>query len=121
MDVSLGQAEIPEKSQLFGLMATSVNIAAYLTEMVERQPNALAVVVPHWRKGHQFSLSYQELNEESDRLARGLTSIGIGRGARTVLMVPPGLEFLALTFALFKAGAVPVLVDPGMGITNLGQ
>src|SRR5258708_16444481 len=89
--------------------------------MVERQPNALAVVVPHWRKGHQFSLSYQQLNEESDRLARGLTAIGIGRGVRTVLMVQPGLEFFALTFALFKARAVPVMIDPGMGIKNLGQ
>jgi acyl-CoA synthetase (AMP-forming)/AMP-acid ligase II len=46
--------------------------------------------------------------------------LGIGRGTRTVLMVPPSLEFYALTFALFKAGAVVVLIDPGMGIKNLG-
>src|SRR5207249_948280 len=31
------------------------------------------------------------------------------------------LEFFALTFALFKVGAVPVLVDPGMGVRNLGR
>ena len=36
-------------------------------------------------------------------------------------MVKPGLEFFALTFALFKAGAVPVLIDPGMGVKNLGR
>ena len=35
-------------------------------------------------------------------------------------MVRPGLDFFELTFALFKAGAVPVLVDPGLGIRNLG-
>ncbi len=35
-------------------------------------------------------------------------------------MVPPSLEFYALTFALFKAGAVVVLIDPGMGVKNLG-
>jgi acyl-CoA synthetase (AMP-forming)/AMP-acid ligase II len=40
---------------------------------------------------------------------------------RTVLMVPPSLDFFALTFALFKIGAVPVIVDPGMGIRNLGK
>src|SRR5947208_10769478 len=40
---------------------------------------------------------------------------------RTVLMVTPSLDFFALTFALFKAGAVPVLVDPGIGVKNLGQ
>jgi acyl-CoA synthetase (AMP-forming)/AMP-acid ligase II len=33
--------------------------------------------------------------------------------------VTPGIEFFVLTFALFKAGAIPVLVDPGMGIKNL--
>src|SRR5438094_563543 len=39
---------------------------------------------------------------------------------RTVLMVKPSLEFFALTFALFKLGAVIVLIDPGMGAKNLG-
>ena len=52
-------------------------------------------------------------------MAIALESIGIRRGVRTVLMVPPGFEFFALTFALFKIGAVPVLVDPGMGVKNL--
>jgi acyl-CoA synthetase (AMP-forming)/AMP-acid ligase II len=35
-------------------------------------------------------------------------------------MATPSLEFFTLTFALFKAGAVPVLIDPGMGTRNLG-
>jgi acyl-coenzyme A synthetase/AMP-(fatty) acid ligase len=35
-------------------------------------------------------------------------------------MVTPGPEFFALTFALLKAGIVPVMVDPGMGTKNLG-
>ncbi len=30
-----------------------------------------------------------------------------------------GLDFVALTFALFKLGAVPGLIDPGMGRANL--
>ncbi|MCK4691698.1 MAG: AMP-binding protein, partial [Desulfuromonadales bacterium] len=55
----------------------------------------------------------------SNRIAHGLESIGICRGVRTALMVKPGLEFFALTFALFKVGAVPVLIDPGMGVKNL--
>ena len=67
------------------------------------------------------SYTYQKLDEESDSLAAGLDAIGIGRSVKTVLMVPPSLEFFTLTFALFKAGAVPVLVDPGIGIKNLGK
>jgi acyl-CoA synthetase (AMP-forming)/AMP-acid ligase II len=96
----------------------SANIACSLTLMAERQPDDLAIVVPH-EQG--IKASYRQLNEETDRLAQGLIAIGIGRGVRTALMVRPGLEFFSLTFALFKVGAVPVMIDPGIGIKNLGQ
>jgi acyl-CoA synthetase (AMP-forming)/AMP-acid ligase II len=64
--------------------------------------------------------TFRELDGETDRIAAGLERIGIGRGTRTVLMTPPSLDFYALTFALFKAGAVVVLIDPGMGLKRLG-
>ncbi len=64
-------------------------------------------------------LTFQQLDQESDRLARGLVAHGVKPGCRLVLMVRPSLEFIALTFALFKAGAVIVLIDPGMGRTNI--
>lgn len=66
-------------------------------------------------------MSFGALNEESDRYAHGLAKLGIGRGCRVLLMVPPGTEFLALAFALFKIGAVMILIDPGMGKQNLLQ
>jgi acyl-CoA synthetase (AMP-forming)/AMP-acid ligase II len=93
------------------------NIAAFLPEMADRQPDATAIVCP-WRRGGGL-LSYRELDERSDRIARGLAAAGIGRGVRTVLMVPPGLELFLLAFALFRTGAVPVLVDPGIGLKHL--
>ena len=34
---------------------------------------------------------------------------------------PAGLDFFSLVFALFKAGVVPVLIDPGIGLRNLGR
>jgi acyl-CoA synthetase (AMP-forming)/AMP-acid ligase II len=34
-------------------------------------------------------------------------------------MVPPGLDLFPLAFGLFRAGAVPVLVDPGIGLKHL--
>jgi acyl-CoA synthetase (AMP-forming)/AMP-acid ligase II len=34
-------------------------------------------------------------------------------------MVKPSIEFFALIFAIFKTGAVPVVVDPGMGIRRM--
>ncbi|HEV3237374.1 MAG TPA: fatty acid CoA ligase family protein [Gemmataceae bacterium] len=105
--------------------ATHINVASHLAEMAHAQPKTLAVACPivsHRRKGVIYDQwNYRRLNEETDRLAWGLERIGIRRGVRTVLMVRPSLEFFALTFALFKVGAVAVLIDPGMGIKSLTQ
>ncbi len=102
---------------------TSANVAVHLPEMARLQPETPAIFIPNGQDGQQQTrydqYSFAELDRESSRMALALESIGIRRGVRTVLMVPPGFEFFALTFALFKIGAVPVLVDPGMGIKNL--
>src|SRR4051812_18155583 len=91
--------------------------------MAQLQPHALAVACPAGRdragRARHTHWTFRQLDRESDAAARGLERHGIGRGVRTVLMVRPSLEFFALTFALFKAGAVPVLVDPGAGVRNL--
>ncbi len=96
-----------------------VNVARYLKDLADEQPYKRAVVFPH---GHDDQgrvaythLTFQQLQRESDSFAHGLTQYGIIRGTRTILMLPPSLEFFTLIFALFKTGAVPVVVDPGMG------
>jgi len=101
-----------------------VNIASHLPAMARQHPDTPAVIVQHGRApggGSRYTTyTLEQLDLESDCLARGLERVGIGQGTRTVLMVKPGLEFFALTFALFKVGAVLVMVDPGMGVKNLG-
>jgi len=101
----------------------SVNVSARLRHMAEARPFQRAVVSPVARDAKDrvtyAHLTFRQLDRASDRLAEGLESIGINRGTRTVLMVKPSLEFFTLTFALFKAGAVPVVVDPGMGVKRM--
>src|SRR2546425_12253228 len=92
-----------------------LNIAAHLPLMADRRPDQPAVIHPQVG----VYLTFRQLNEECDRYARGLSRLGVGRGTRTLLMVKPGGDFFSLTFALFKLGAVPVLIDPGMGKANL--
>jgi acyl-CoA synthetase (AMP-forming)/AMP-acid ligase II len=107
------------------MSAAPTNIAAPLADLAHSQPLTLALVEPRgdFRAGRvrYRHLTCRELDDESDRLARGLQAIGIRRGTRTALMVMPSLELYALTFALFKVGAVVVLIDPGMGVRNLGK
>jgi len=94
----------------------TLNIASTLCATAARFPDQPAVIVPaQERAGRVPQITFRELNLLTDRLARGLERMGIKPGHRLVLMVRPGIEFIALTFALFKAGAVVVLIDPGMG------
>ncbi len=92
-----------------------VNIAHPLTEMARQQPDVPAIIFPREKR----TLTFRELDRESDRIARGLRRIGIGRGMKTALLVPPSPELFALTFALFKSGAIPVFIDPGIGAKNM--
>jgi acyl-CoA synthetase (AMP-forming)/AMP-acid ligase II len=91
--------------------------------MASERPQAVAIACPAGRGGAgrtaYLRLSYRELDERSARIARGLESYGIGRGVRTVLMVRPGIDLFCLVFGMFRAGAVPVLVDPGIGRRHL--
>ncbi|MDA7903614.1 fatty acid CoA ligase family protein [Mariniblastus sp.] len=106
------------------------NIGYSLTEMAQRMPNSIAVACP--RKGQPQrvavgkSLDYEtitfaELERKSNQIANGLIEMGVQPGMRIALMVPPGIDFVASVFGLFKSGVVTILIDPGMGRKNMLQ
>lgn len=106
-------------------MTAYTNISLGLKKTKEKYPHKRAVVFPAGRDKNgrvlYSQITFSQLDEESDRLAFGLERIGIIRGTRTILMVTPGMEFFVTIFAMFKVGAVPVVVDPGMGIDRMLQ
>ena len=106
-------------------MTTYANISLGLKKIQEKYPHKRAVVCPAGRDKNgrvlYSQITFTQLETESDRLAFGLERIGIIRGTRTILMVTPGMEFFITIFAMFKVGAVPVVVDPGMGIDRMLQ
>jgi acyl-CoA synthetase (AMP-forming)/AMP-acid ligase II len=99
------------------------NIAARMTATASRKDPGFTVVAPVGRVSSGRVLYEQwdgrALDEDSDAIAMGLRAVGIQRGSRAVLMVPPGLDFFTLVFAVLKAGVVPVLIDPGIGLRHL--
>ena len=101
----------------------SGNIARHVGRMAALQGERPAVICATGRDAQgavaYAQMTFRELEDASNQLAAALNGIGITRGMRTALMVPPSLDFFVLTFALFKAGAVPVLIDPGIGLPNL--
>src|SRR5690554_5143890 len=102
-------------------MTEACNIAAALPRLAAEAPDRIAMRCPGRSGAYDVALSYGELDRRSDAIAAGLARRGIGRGSRTVVMVRPTPEFFLLMYALFKAGAVPVLVDPGIDKRALKQ
>jgi acyl-CoA synthetase (AMP-forming)/AMP-acid ligase II len=97
-------------------------VALSLSVMAQCRPQQLAVVEqkPGLPGRYRYrSITFGELEEDSNRLAAGLQLVGVRAGTRLALMVRPGIDFVSLTFALLKAGAVAILIDPGLGRANL--
>ncbi len=66
-------------------------------------------------------VSFRDLGVLINKYQRGLTKLGLVAGDRVIMLVPPGIDFLALSYAVMARGAVPVYLDPGMGYKNLCQ
>ena len=87
-------------------------------------PDALAVSVATKKQRSDGSIAYDEvtfgeLERRTNQMASGFIQSGIETGDRIALMVPPGIDFVACVFALFKCGATVILIDPGMGRRNM--
>lgn len=101
------------------------NIARFLISSAKDSPDMCALKVPDGRDdgGHIIykSLTFNELYAQSSAVALSLQSMGVQKGKRVLVMVKPGLELIQISFALFMIGAVPVIIDPGMGLVNFLQ
>ncbi len=93
------------------------NIAEILPKTAETYPDRTGLVCRSGRKVKSWT--FREIDNGTDWLAHQLVERGVKQGDRVMLMVRPSLDFIALTFALFKIGAVIVLIDPGMCYRNL--
>lgn len=104
------------------------NIGHALTLTAQRMPEAIAVACPAKKQPKRLpagssykyeQLTFAQLETRSNQIARGIGQLGIAKGSRIALMVPPGIDFVANVFGLFKSGMVIILIDPGMGRKNM--
>jgi acyl-CoA synthetase (AMP-forming)/AMP-acid ligase II len=100
-------------------MSDSANIARHLPLRAASQPDRAAIKIPRGRSADgrldYLVLSFRELDLEVDAWVAHLRQKGVAPGDRVLVMVRQGLPLIAAAFALFKLGAVPVIIDPGMG------
>lgn len=101
-----------------------VNVAVHLVRQAAEEPQRPALYVPlrsvrgDCPTPHRV-ITYAQLNADSDALAHGLEAAGVERGTRVAVFIPPSPQFYTVVFALLKLAAVPVFIDPGMGLRGL--
>ncbi|MEM6691302.1 MAG: fatty acid CoA ligase family protein [Planctomycetota bacterium] len=110
-----------------GSLVDDGNIAARLGVIAGLVGGAIAIAEPSGppsRDGSERSYSittFSELDQRATKIARGLIQSGLQPGQRMAMLVPFGAEFITICFGLLRAGAVAVLIDPGMGRKHLIQ
>ncbi|GJF21162.1 AMP-binding protein [Streptomyces sp. HO565] len=89
-----------------GVSAAGVCVAETVGRQARRVPEAVAV------QGDGFALSFGGLDAASNRWARYLRSLGVGRGALVGVLLGRGAELHAVTLGVWKAGAGCLPLDP---------
>ncbi len=75
-------------------------------EQVERTPDKTAVIAC------DRTLTYQELNEEANRIAHGLMKRGVRPGDIVAFALPRNSHLIPTMFGILKAGAAYLPIDP---------
>lgn len=90
------------------------------SRITERADDADAVV-EMGRRGPTRVVSWRQLHDVVHEVAAGMSAIGVSRGDRVALLVPPSADLTAALYATWRAGAVPVVADAGLGARGLGR
>jgi non-ribosomal peptide synthetase component F len=67
----------------------------------------------------ETTLSYEKLDLASNALAHSLRSLGVKKGDRVAVSLGNSAEFAALTYAVFKLGAILVPLNPGFNVKQI--
>jgi len=88
-------------------VVTVNNLISAIEHQVARHPLAIAV------RFEGRELSYQELNERSNQLARYLRELGVGPDTVVGIMMDRSLDLMVALLGILKAGGAYMPIDPG--------
>jgi bile acid-coenzyme A ligase len=81
-------------------------LGSQLTALAEQHEGATALLTP------ERTVSYRQLEQHANRLARVFAKAGVGVGDAVTVGLPNGPDFVASCFAAWKLGAIPQPVSP---------
>ncbi|MEU5882064.1 AMP-binding protein [Spirillospora sp. NPDC047279] len=112
--------EFTDRYRAEGLWRDEETLLDDLWRGARTHPGRRAVVVWHTDGRATETLTYAELTRVVERLAAGLTRLGVRRGQVVTLQVPNSWEIIALCLACARIGAVASPVVPIMRHREVG-
>ncbi len=90
-----------------------MNLVDRFSEQVRQAPNRIALI--QMERGHERSISYQELDTLSSRISGYLLSLDVKRGDTVLVFESMSIDLYALLIAIWRIGAIAMFVDPSGG------
>jgi acyl-coenzyme A synthetase/AMP-(fatty) acid ligase len=78
-------------------------------------------IVEMGSEGVSTSITFAEFHIDVARVAGGLAGMGVAKGERIAMLIPPGIDLAVSIFAAWRVGAVVVLADAGLGLRGMGR
>lgn len=88
---------------------------------IDRRADDDAPALVDFEGGAPASMSFGELAVDTKRVAAGLADLGLAKGDRVALMVPPGIDLAVCVYACWRIGAVVVVADAGLGARGMSR
>ncbi|MBQ7569256.1 AMP-binding protein [bacterium] len=96
---------------------SEANTGSLLAKTASEMPQTEAIIFPKGSK--MLGWTFEKLNQTADSFALAMQKAGVVPGQKALVMLQSGPELIATVYALFKLGALPVMLDPGMGMDNM--
>ncbi len=93
------------------------NFAREVDKIAEEYPDRLAILCVS-QDGHEERIDYATLRNRTNRLASALLRLGIKKGARTLVLLPRGVDAYVVYLSLIKVGAT---ILPGSEMLRSGD
>jgi acyl-CoA synthetase (AMP-forming)/AMP-acid ligase II/pimeloyl-ACP methyl ester carboxylesterase len=90
----------------------------YLDELQDSDETALIDMAPGSGNGPRV-VSWRLLSRRVREIAAGLHQVGVQKGDRVSLLVPPSADLTAVLYACLRLGAIVVVADAGLGLAGL--
>ena len=89
-------------------------------KQVEKNPQAIALVFENTQSGDRQSLTYEELNKKSNRIAWMMKDKGVGEDTIAGVMMEPSIDMVPNLLGIMKAGGAYLPIDPGLPTDRVG-